>query len=137
MKEKMRMCLSDVDEKANSRDFDLKYLKEHSQKRLKTIIQNCQDKIKVSPINKSNIPYEHEINLSDKTSFVCKPRVLPQANEKEIFKQIDDILEKDVIEISYSTYASPIVPVVKRDGTSRLCCDYRLLKVTHPLRDFF
>ena len=72
-------------------------------------------------------PYEHEINLKDETPVIYKPRILPQAYEKDIYKQINDLLGKCVVEISDSPYASPIVPVVKRDGSIRLCCDYRKL----------
>ena len=81
----------------------------------------------MQPVNKSQIPYEHEINLKDETPVIFKQRSLPQAYEKDIYKQINDLLGEGVVEISDSPYASTIVPVVKRDGSIRLCCDYRKL----------
>ena len=59
--------------------------------------------------------------------MASKARVLPQSYETEVKKQIEDLLDKGVIEISDSPFASPIVPVVKRDGSIRKCCDYRKL----------
>ena len=59
--------------------------------------------------------------------MASKARVLPHSYETEVNKQIEDLLDKGVIGISDSPFASPIVPVVKRDGSIRICCDYRKL----------
>ncbi|MCG8033578.1 MAG: reverse transcriptase family protein, partial [Candidatus Thiodiazotropha taylori] len=45
----------------------------------------------------------------------------------EINQQIDDMLEKDVIQPSSSPWASGIVMVQKKDGTKRFCVDHRRL----------
>ena len=59
---------------------------------------------------------------------MSRARVLPHAyHNDEIYNQIDTLLEEGVIEISDSLYGSPIVPVVKKDGTIRLYCDFRKL----------
>ena len=65
--------------------------------------------------------------MKDDKPVIWKPRILPEAYEKDIYIQINELLDKGVIEISDSPYASPIVPVVKRDCSIRLCCDYRKL----------
>ena len=36
-------------------------------------------------------------------------------------------MDDDVIELSDSIYASPVVPVLKKNGSIRLCCDFRKL----------
>ena len=59
--------------------------------------------------------------------MASKARVLPHSYETEVNKQIEDLLDKGVIGISDSPFTSPIVPVVKRDGSIRICCDYRKL----------
>lgn len=59
--------------------------------------------------------------------MVCKPRVLPHAYEKEVNAQVDELLKEGIVEISDSPYSSPIVPVIKKDGTLRICCDFRQL----------
>ena len=52
---------------------------------------------------------------------------LPVQMNKEISHQIDDMLQKDVVQPSSSPWASGIVMVQKKDGTKRFCVDYRKL----------
>lgn len=40
---------------------------------------------------------------------------------------IKDLLSKNIIRESESPYASPIILVKKKDGTDRMCVDYRAL----------
>ena len=45
--------------------------------------------------------------------------------------EIDEMIELGVIEPSISPYSSPIVLVLKKDGSARFCIDFRKLnKVT-------
>lgn len=47
--------------------------------------------------------------------------------------QRTSLLEKGILVPSTSQWSSPIVPLVKPDGSIRLCVDYRKLNmVTHP-----
>ncbi|GFV44652.1 transposon Tf2-11 polyprotein [Trichonephila clavipes] len=46
---------------------------------------------------------------------------------KDVNKQIDEWLEQGIVRPSSSEYAIPIVLVKKKDGTTRLCVDYRRL----------
>ena len=105
--------------------FDQLHLNEFEQNSISRIIKEYKEKVK--PLNKSKIPYEHELVLNDNTPVASKARVLPHSYETEVNKQIEDLLDKGVIGISDSPFASPIVPVVKRDGSIRICCDYRKL----------
>ena len=49
---------------------------------------------------------------------------------------MDDILRQGIIQVSRSSYSSPVLLVKKQDGTWRFCIDYkRLNKITR--RDRF
>ncbi|KAG6438878.1 hypothetical protein O3G_MSEX000297, partial [Manduca sexta] len=58
--------------------------------------------------------------------------------KKQIEKELDDMLQKDVVEPSYSAWCSPILIVKKSNGDNRLCLDSRQLnkitkRDTYPL----
>ena len=53
-------------------------------------------------------------------------RMNPQELE-ELKKQLHDMLRKGLIRPSASPWGSPVIFVDKRDGTTRLCVDYRKL----------
>jgi hypothetical protein len=45
----------------------------------------------------------------------------------EFRKQLDSMLKEGIIEEATSPWASPVVPVKKKDGRTRFCVDYRNL----------
>ena len=56
----------------------------------------------------------------------------------EIQSQVDNLLQRGIIEESYSPWASPIVMAKKKDKTFRFCVDYRALNAvivrdSHPI----
>ena len=77
----------------------------------------------------------HRIELCDYTPIYQRPRRFPEVVNQEIEKQCRELELMDIIEPSSSPWSSPIVPVRKKDGTIRLCIDYRKLNsVTKPDR---
>ena len=65
-------------------------------------------------------------------------RRIPVYKRAEAEKHLQEMLQKGVIEPSSSPWASPIVLVKKKDGTTRFCVDYRRLndvtvKDSYPL----
>jgi hypothetical protein len=52
---------------------------------------------------------------------------VPEPELVELKKQIDEMLEKGYIRPSTSPWAAPLLFVEKKDGTKRMCIDYRAL----------
>ena len=78
----------------------------------------------------------HEIHLKDERPINQPHRRIAPYLVKEVRNQIQSLLDKGIIRRSGSSYASPIVPVRKKDGRLRLCVDYRLLN-DRTIRDLF
>lgn len=73
---------------------------------------------------------EHKIST---TAEPIKQRFYPisPALQKQVYKELDDMLAQGIVEPSTSPWSSPIVMVRKGDGSYRFCVDYRKLnKVT-------
>lgn len=75
-----------------------------------------------------NNSYEQTIRLNDETPVYSKNYRLPQTQKVEINRQIDKLIENDLIEPSKSSYNSPVILVPKKsnDNTKkwRMCIDY-------------
>ncbi|KAK2918573.1 hypothetical protein Q8A73_002944 [Channa argus] len=70
---------------------------------------------------------EHTIRLSDPRPFQQRSRRLTPADIEDVRKHLQELLCAGIIKESRSPYASPIVIVRKKNGTIRMCIDYRLL----------
>lgn len=69
----------------------------------------------------------HKINVGNAQPIRQAPRRLPLHQREVATKEIESMLEKDIIRPSSSPWSSPIVLVKKKDGTIRFCIDYRKL----------
>ncbi|GFS58268.1 retrovirus-related Pol polyprotein from transposon 17.6 [Trichonephila clavipes] len=81
---------------------------------------------------------KHRTDTEEYPPIKQHPRRLPFAKQEEVQKLIKDMKNNDVIEPSSSPWASPIVLVRKKDGSTRFCVDYRRLndvskKDSYPL----
>lgn len=71
----------------------------------------------------------HKINTTDDIPISYPFRRIPPTQFQEVKRHIQELLDKDIIRKSSSTYVSPVVIVRKKDGSIRLCIDYRRLNL--------
>ncbi|EYC05726.1 hypothetical protein Y032_0080g1333 [Ancylostoma ceylanicum] len=69
----------------------------------------------------------HDIDTGEHKPIKQKTRPVPLAARKEFKNIIKDLVDRGIIQKSSSEWASPVVLVKKKDGTLRLCIDYREL----------
>ena len=81
---------------------------------------------------------KHRIRLTDDIPVVQRPYRCSAADNTEINGQVKELLEQNMIRESKSQYFNPVTLAHKKDGTRRLCIDYRLLNAktvteAHPM----
>jgi hypothetical protein len=70
---------------------------------------------------------KHKIELLDYEPVYEKARRVSRPIADEIHRQCLELQGMSAIEPAKSAYSSPVVPVKKKDGTIRMCIDYRKL----------
>ena len=77
-------------------------------------------------------PEDHGIDLIPASTPPNRPPYrVSAAQQEEIMNQVNDLLEKGLIQPSSSPFCSPVLLVQKKDGSWRMCIDYRALnKIT-------
>ena len=70
---------------------------------------------------------QHSIHTGDSAPIRQSTRRVPLHRKQEIHDLLQDMLKRKVIQPSASPWASPVVLVPKKDGTTRFCVDYRKL----------
>jgi len=78
----------------------------------------------------------HKIELSDPTPVKDKVRPIPPGAYTELKKHLAELLSAGVIKESKSPFSSNTVLVRKKDGSLRLCVDYRRLNAK-TIRDAY
>ena len=72
---------------------------------------------------------EHSIDTGDAAPVRLPPYRLPHAYREQVQQELKNMLQHGIIEPSQSDWAAPMVLVKKKDGTLRVCIDYRRLNV--------
>lgn len=63
----------------------------------------------------------------DVTPMYIKPRPMPYAIKEKVEEELKRLDESQVIEkITHADWGTPIVPVLKKDGSIRVCADYKV-----------
>jgi hypothetical protein len=76
--------------------------------------------------------HDHDIHLiRGSVSPNIRPYIYPYAQKSEIECMVEEMLEVGIIRPIQSSYSTPVVIVFKKDGSWRMCPDYRELnKIT-------
>lgn len=77
------------------------------------------------PTNSKTTDIQLKIILADETPIYQHPRRLAEKEKSEVETQIDKWLREGIVRESSADFASCVVLVKKKDGTSRMCVDYR------------
>ena len=68
---------------------------------------------------------EHRISIGTARPIKLPPYRIPHAYRETVQKEVHEMLNDGIIERSKSEWAAPIVLIKKKDGSLRLCVDYR------------
>uniref|UniRef100_A0A7I4YJ71 Reverse transcriptase domain-containing protein n=1 Tax=Haemonchus contortus TaxID=6289 RepID=A0A7I4YJ71_HAECO len=93
---------------------------------LRRVIEEYNDVFAVSDkeLTQTNL-VTHDIDVDGHLPIRQKTRPVPYGIRADVDIMLRDFKERNVIEDSQSPWTSPIVLVAKKDGTTRLCVDYR------------
>ena len=76
--------------------------------------------------------YQHRLLVKENQAFIGRSYPVPMAYRDKADEEIKRMLEMGIIQRSSSPYINPIVPVIKKDGTVRVCLDARKLNDILP-----
>lgn len=109
-----------LDESKEFDEIDLNHIENQQQrKEIKKVFDNyAPDKCKSTNI-------EMKIVVKNESPIYQSPRRLAAPEKLIVEKQLQEWLTEGIIRPSSSEYVSPIVLVAKKDGQTRICCDYR------------
>ena len=79
-----------------------------------------------APVESVNLMEEQEVQEEEIPVWEVDSRV-PHAYSEAVKSELEEMLANNVIEEPKSNWSSPMVIVGKRDGTIRICVDYRKL----------
>nr|XP_049693297.1 uncharacterized protein LOC126053899 [Helicoverpa armigera]XP_049695188.1 uncharacterized protein LOC126054290 [Helicoverpa armigera]XP_049704767.1 uncharacterized protein LOC126056282 [Helicoverpa armigera] len=86
-------------------------------------VMQCVEEYK--PLYKEEAPIQLQIVLKDDIPVRQRPRRLSLMEQQVVEDQIEEWLDKGIVRVSFSDYSSPLVLVKKKDGSTRVCVDYR------------
>ena len=94
-------------------------------KQMESVIQRHNAVIRQAPGRTDLVT--HRIPTNDLPAIRQRPYRMSAEKKKEVVAELNSLLESGVVEPSSSDWASPIVVVGKKDGSNRICIDYRKL----------
>ena len=118
-------------------DVNWTSLTEEQRGQAEELLLTYQDLFVANNANPGVTPHvSHLIETGDAQPVHQHPRRRAPFERKVIKEHVDKMLENKQISASVSPWASPVVLIMKKDGSVRFCVDYRMLnKVT--IRDVY
>ncbi|GKF15165.1 putative mitochondrial protein, partial [Tanacetum coccineum] len=102
-----------------------------------TILEEFQDVFAVPTELPPQRTHDHKIPLVLNTPPInIRPYKHPPSQKDAIQVMVKELMDSGVIKASQSSFSSPIVMVKKKDGTWRMCVDYRQLN-KYTVKDKF
>lgn len=91
-----------------------------------------------TPVKEREVGIKMRLVLKDEEPVYQRAHRLSPFEKDEVKSHIRELLQDNIIQPSLSGYASPVVLVKKKDGSTRLCTDYRkinakIVKDRYPL----
>ena len=115
------------------------------QARLDSLLKEFEDVVPTDPDFKFPFPPKRTLDFEIKTiphDKVPNKAVYKMSpiEQEELRKQLDELIARDFIRPSQSTYGSPVLFVKKKNGQLRMCVDYRAInaitvKWKYPIPD--
>ena len=89
-----------------------------------------QEFLDVFPYDLPDVPHDRDIDFAIDLKSGTKPIFIPPyrmgpAELKELKNQLQDLSSKGFIRLSVSPWGALVFFVKKKDGTMRMCIDYR------------
>lgn len=106
--------------KSQSEDIELFHLDTNIKNEVVEIIDSY-----IPTNNKKDTNVQMKILLSDEAPIYQCARRLPQQEKRIVEKQVENWLSEGICQQSYSEFGSAVVIVKKKDGSNRVCVDYR------------
>ena len=78
---------------------------------------------------------KHDIDTGNEPPFRQRPRRLPITQQEALKEQLEDLKNRGLIRESTSPWASNVILVKKKDGSWRLCIDYRGVNAKTQTKD--
>lgn len=138
--ESIVLYMEETEDTVTAEDHQLDHLVDSGgREQLANLLQEYRDVFSKSTRNMGLTTLtKHKIDVGDAAPIKCRPYRVSQKERQLIDEQIREMLESNVIRPCHSPWASPVVLVKKKDGSTRFCVDYRKLnnvtrKSTYPI----